>query len=70
MRFRFAEKGRPERYATWIGEHVKDPTPRDLLLSAPKLVWEWDEDEVRTLLAQLTVDEGRVVVMAKNHQAI
>lgn len=67
MHFRFAEKRRPERYTTYLSEHVKWPTPRDLLLSGPALVWESDEELVHKILDELTVENGRVVVMAKEH---
>ncbi|KAL5511367.1 STE23_2 [Sanghuangporus vaninii] len=71
LNFRFAEKQRrPENYATWISDHVKMPIPRSLILSGPKLTWDWDEHLVREMLGQLTVDSGRVVVMAKDHSII
>ena len=71
LNFRFAEKQeRPENYATWISDHTRVPVPRSLILSAPKLTWDWDERLVRKMLEQLTVDTGRVVVMAKDHSLI
>ncbi|KAH8114098.1 insulin-degrading enzyme [Phellopilus nigrolimitatus] len=70
MRFRFAEKTPPDDYATWIAEHVKDPTPRALMLSGPQLTWDWDEQLVRETLAGLVVENGRVVVISKDHAAI
>ncbi|KAH8117077.1 insulin-degrading enzyme [Phellopilus nigrolimitatus] len=70
MRFRFAEKQRPDQYATWIAEHVKHPTPRALVLSGPQLTWHWDEQLVRETLAGLVVENGRVVVMSKDHAVV
>ncbi|KAI5119937.1 hypothetical protein M0805_002126 [Coniferiporia weirii] len=70
LRFRFAEKRRPENYATWVSEHIKHPTPRSLVLSGPTLTWDWDEQLVRETLAGLVVENGRVVVMAKDHSGV
>ena len=72
-RFRFAEKRRPDDYAVWVTEHLSWPVPRELVLSAPQLAWEWDETdpinggeaEMRQVLDSLTVDRGRVVLMAQ-----
>lgn len=72
-RFRFQEKRRPDDYAVWVSEHLSWPVPRELVLSAPQLVWEWDEQvpagggerEMRDVLESLRVDRGRVVLMAK-----
>ncbi|TFY62947.1 hypothetical protein EVJ58_g3532 [Rhodofomes roseus] len=72
-RFRFAEKRRPDDYAVWVTEHLSWPVSRELVLSAPQLVWEWDETdpvnggegEMRQVLDSLTVDRGRVVLMAQ-----
>ncbi|KAF8965197.1 Metalloenzyme, LuxS/M16 peptidase-like protein [Flammula alnicola] len=73
IRFRFAEKRRPDDYATWISEHMAWPIPRDLLLTAPRLTWDWDsegdkqkgEAKVREYLNQLRIGESRAVLMAK-----
>lgn len=73
IRFRFAEKRRPDNYATWLSEHMAWPIPRDLLLSAPRLTWDWDNEEdrkqgearVKEYLNQFRIGEGRVVLMAK-----
>ena len=71
-RFRFQEKKRPQSYAIWVASHMEWPVPRDLLLSAPQLVWEWETDvdggglmDVRKILDTLTIDKGRAVLMAK-----
>jgi len=73
IRFRFAEKRRPDDYATWLSEHMAWPIPRDLLLAAPRLTWDWDNEEdrkqgekrVKEYLAQFRIGEGRAVLMAK-----
>lgn len=70
LRFRFAEKRRPDNYAVWISEAMKNPLPRSLVLSGPKLIWSWDEQLIRDNLNGLTVNEGRVVVMAKDHSVV
>lgn len=73
MRFRFAEKRRPDDYAVWVSEHMAWPVPKELMISAPQLVWAWDEvdqngsgeQEVRDILDSLRVDKGRSVLMAR-----
>jgi insulysin len=70
IRFRFAEKKRPDDYAVWITEHMAWPVERDMVLSAPQLVFEWDEiedreAEVRKVLDSLSIDRGRAVIMAR-----
>lgn len=70
LRFRFAEKRRPDSYATSIAENVKYPTPRSHLLSGSTLTWDWDEKLVRETLAGLVVENGRVVVMGKDHSTV
>lgn len=70
LRFRFAEKRRPDNYAVWISEAMKNPVPRSLVLSGPKLLWSWDEQLVRDNLNSLTVEKSRAVVMAKDHSVI
>ncbi|KII88123.1 hypothetical protein PLICRDRAFT_160956 [Plicaturopsis crispa FD-325 SS-3] len=72
-RFRFAEKTRPDDYAVWVAEHLTWPVPKELVISAPQLVWEWDEAgeaerEVRKVLDGLTIDKGRAVLMAKGEE--
>jgi insulysin len=72
-RFRFTERRRPEDYAVWVAEHMVWPAPPEFYISAPQLVWEWNEDgnegigekEVRELLEGLRVDQGRAVLMAR-----
>lgn len=72
-RFRFAEKRRPDDYAVWVSEHMAWPVPRELVLSAPQLVEEWDlndlenggEKEMREILNSLTIGVSRTVLMAK-----
>ncbi|KAH7923541.1 hypothetical protein BV22DRAFT_1015236 [Leucogyrophana mollusca] len=73
MRFRFSEKRRPEGYAVWIAEHMTWPVPPELVLAAPQLTWEWDqnekgEQEVKDVLEGLRIDHGRVVLMAKKEE--
>ncbi|KDR81747.1 hypothetical protein GALMADRAFT_58881 [Galerina marginata CBS 339.88] len=72
-RFRFAEKRRPDDYATWISEHMAWPIPAELLLAAPRLTWDWDnetdkkegEAKVTEYLNQFTIENSRAVLMAK-----
>ncbi len=78
IRFRFAEKRRPDDYATWISEHMAWPVPRDLLLTAPRLTWDWESEEekqkgeeiVKKYLNQFHISESRVVLMAKREDHV
>lgn len=73
--FRFAEKRRPDDYATWVSEHMSWPLPPDLIIAGPQLTWEWDAEEtlaneggkkkVEELLDGFRVDKGRAVLMAR-----
>lgn len=71
--FRFQEKRRPDDYASWISEHMSWPAPPELVLKAPRFIWDWDTPEdreighelLRSTLAGLTADKCRTVLMAK-----
>jgi Secreted/periplasmic Zn-dependent peptidases, insulinase-like len=72
--FRFAEKKRPEDYATWVTEQMAWPMPKELLIAASQMMWDWDssdnqgidgEKKVREYLEGFRADKGRVVLMAK-----
>lgn len=73
-RFRFSEKRRPEDYATWVAEHMAWPVPRDLLISAPQLVWDWGDggdggaQKVKEYLDSFRIEECRVMLMAKGSE--
>jgi insulysin len=72
-KFRFSEKMRPDDYAVWISDHMAWPVDRDLILTAPQLVQEWDdsgsgEKEVRDMLSTLTIERGRAVIMARSEE--
>ncbi|KAG5637127.1 hypothetical protein H0H81_005656 [Sphagnurus paluster] len=68
IRFRFKEKRRPDDYATWISEHMAWPVPKELLLTAPQITWDWDSEagqaQVKKYLDSFRITEGRVVLMA------
>ncbi|PFH54234.1 hypothetical protein AMATHDRAFT_53111 [Amanita thiersii Skay4041] len=73
IHFRFSEKRRPDSYATWISERMAWPVPRNLILSAPQLVEEWDQDTqtqqaIIDYLDSFRINEGRVVLMAKTEE--
>ena len=76
IQFRFAEKTRPQTYATWITERMAWPLPVELLLAGPNLIWDWDADAEREVgeakiaeyLQQFRVHESRVVLMAKKDE--
>jgi insulysin len=65
-RFRFAEKRSPDKYVSSLAERLAGPYPRDLVLCAESLMWQWDEPAVRKLLDTLSVERSRVMLMAKD----
>jgi len=70
IRFRFAEKRRPDNYAVWTADKLSWPVPRELVIKAPQVVSEWDPDGTAQAVAFQTlkgfsVKNGRVVLMAK-----
>ncbi|CUA67752.1 insulysin [Rhizoctonia solani] len=65
-RFRFAEKRSPDKYVSFLSERLSGPYPRDLVLCAEQIVWEWDESAVRNMLNSFTVEKSLVMLMAKD----
>jgi len=73
VRFQFAEKRRPDKYATWIAEHMSWPLPPKQLLSGPQLIREWgtyegsghEEVTIRRYLDSFRISESRSFLMAK-----
>ena len=67
--FRFQDKRKPDDYAKWISNIMTWPVPKVNLLSAPVLIWDWDDDsgerKVREYLESFRITEARVVLMAK-----
>ncbi|KIY63428.1 insulin-degrading enzyme [Cylindrobasidium torrendii FP15055 ss-10] len=76
IKFRFQEKRKADDYVTRIAEHMARPYPRELLLGAPQLIWNWTEfpeeggceDKVREYLDQFRLQNGRVLLMAKKDE--
>ncbi|EGN95669.1 hypothetical protein SERLA73DRAFT_113347 [Serpula lacrymans var. lacrymans S7.3] len=75
--FQFSAKRNPDDYAVWLSQQMVWPVPTELTVSAPQLTWEWDqggngEKEVNDILNGLTIDQGRVVLMARkeDHERI
>ncbi|KAH7343303.1 Metalloenzyme, LuxS/M16 peptidase-like protein [Rhizoctonia solani] len=64
-RFRFAEKRSADGYVSSLSERLSGPYPRELVLCAEQLVWEWNEPAIRNLLDSLTVEQSRIMLMAK-----
>ncbi|KAJ1309144.1 hypothetical protein OPQ81_004817 [Rhizoctonia solani] len=64
-RFRFTEKHSADRYVSSLSETLSRPYPRDLVLCAEQLIWKWDESAVRSLLNSFTVEQSRILLMAK-----
>ena len=73
VRFQFTEKRRPDKYATWIAEHMSWPLPPERLLSGPQLTWQWgtyeggerEEVTIRRYLDSFRMSESRSFLMAK-----
>ncbi|KAK7017923.1 metalloprotease [Paramarasmius palmivorus] len=71
-RFRFIEKRKPDDYATRVAENMAKPYPRELLLQAPSVTWNWSEDggvggeeKVKEYLRAFRVENARAVLMGK-----
>ncbi|KAK1236433.1 metalloprotease [Marasmius sp. AFHP31] len=79
-RFRFLEKRKPDGYATMVAETMNKPYPRELLLSAPHITWDWGNEysgyekhgngevKLRELIDGLRMEEGRVLLMGKEEE--
>lgn len=70
IRFRFAEKRRPDDYAVWIADKLSWPVPRELVIKAPLVDSEWDLDGTAQAVAFQTlqgfsVKNARTFLMAK-----
>lgn len=70
IRFRFAEKLRPDSYAVWMVDRLTWPVPRELVIKAPQVVSEWDHDGTAQAVAfqtlkGLSVKNSRILLMAK-----
>lgn len=68
IRFRFAEKRRPDNYAVWMTDKLSWPVPRELVIKAPQVVSEWDgtaQSVAFQTLKGLSVENTRTVLMAK-----
>ncbi|KIY50747.1 hypothetical protein FISHEDRAFT_37782 [Fistulina hepatica ATCC 64428] len=74
-RFRFLEKKEPQRDATWIAEHMANVFPPEKVLSATRIVADWDganveggEKTCRAYLNDFTLENSRVTLMAKGEE--
>ncbi|TCD63052.1 hypothetical protein EIP91_006039 [Steccherinum ochraceum] len=67
--FRFREKSQPHAYVTWLCDQLLEPYPPSSTLNGVSLLRRWDEQLVRDMLALLTPENGRVMIMAKHHDA-
>ncbi|KAH6918433.1 insulin-degrading enzyme [Coprinopsis sp. MPI-PUGE-AT-0042] len=73
LRFRFAEKKKPDSYATTISQHMTWPVPPELYIAGPSLTWDWEdaaaeERKLREYLEAFRLTEGRVILMAKQEE--
>ena len=70
IRFRFAEKRRPDNYAVWVTDVLSWPVPREFVIKAPQVISEWDPDGTAQAVAfqtlrGLSVKNARTLLMAK-----
>ncbi|KAI0282121.1 Metalloenzyme, LuxS/M16 peptidase-like protein [Russula aff. rugulosa BPL654] len=70
IRFRFAEKRRPDNYAVWVTDMLSWPVPREFVIKAPQVISEWDPDGTAQAVAfqtlrALSVKNARTLLMAK-----
>lgn len=78
IRFQFAEKKRADSYVTWIAESMSDPLSPEHLLTGPQCVRDWEVDgntglglsTIRKYLDSFRIQEGRIVLMAKEHESL
>lgn len=67
--FRFAEKYQPHEYARNLARSLLNPLPPERILDGGALVREWDEQGVREFLELLRPENGRAMLMAKDHDS-
>ena len=53
-------------YAIQLTQQMKWPTPRNLILSAPELYWEHNEQEYRNILNAMVFDHCQIFVLGMN----
>jgi len=71
IRFRFSEKRRPDDYAVWVADKLAWPVPRELVIKAPQVVFEWDPDGqavAERTFEGLSARNSRTVLMAKKEE--
>ena len=68
--FEFASKRQAHTYAQILSTYLTLPIPRSEILTAPRLIYDWDEDMIRKTLSRLTIDRCRVLLMASDFEGI
>lgn len=66
IRFTHREKANSDVYARAISANLQRPFPVHRNLTAPVLLWNWEEDKVRKTLDLVDIRKCRVIVCAKD----
>ncbi|KZT41760.1 hypothetical protein SISSUDRAFT_981316 [Sistotremastrum suecicum HHB10207 ss-3] len=69
-RFRFLQKQSADSYVSSLASTMQRPYAPKHLLSGSTMFWDWNEEQVRNVLRNLTVRTGRVMLMGKSHDEI
>lgn len=69
-RFNYAEKRPADSYVSAISDAMQRPWPPHHLLTGGSLLYDWDEPRVRALLEQMTLSNGRIIVMGRDFRPI
>lgn len=68
--FRFADKRQSHAYARTLSNYLTLPIPRSEVLTAPRLIYDWDEAVVREAITRLTIDQCRIFLMAEDFSGV
>ncbi|KLO18632.1 hypothetical protein SCHPADRAFT_925084 [Schizopora paradoxa] len=64
--FNYTEEVDAYHYAIQLSQYMKWPTPRNLILSAPELYWEHDEEQYRSVLNALDFNNCQIYLLSKD----
>ena len=65
LEFRFDEKISAVHYANHLASLLEMPIPRGLILSGPRLTWEWDRTLIQETLKHLVIENSLIVVISQ-----
>ena len=70
LRFRFREASQPHTYVSWLASELSEGYPPEFLLRGSSIVSEWNELAVREILELILPENGRFMLMAKDHPSV